>query len=419
MENEKTFKFEVFDMLQHMFLEEKYSNSIMRFIIKLKGKINVDRFKNTIQSTIDIFPLISSNYYESFFYSKWKFQKHSIEEFINIIEGKEGEEDDIIMEEFFKNLDYDNGPQMRFVIVQYPDHDSLVILINHMLCDATAFKEYLYMFCDIYTNPEHVNSYSPMGDRSLIPLFHSFTLKERFDILTYKEEPPQKNLTLDFKGDSDRPFLEKRTLTQEDFNKLKAYSKAKQVSLNDLFFTAMMRTLYKVFNQTVNILCDINLRKYIMNKETNDFTNILTTINCDIGEELGDTFEETLNKVTQCLKKEKDNIYCMKGLYLTEVVKKLVPYRICKYLLSRGCSPSPFEITNLGIIDKSKVHFGNVEVSSVLLTGSTKYIPSFELSICTFDKILSFCVNFYGTPSDQKIISDILDSFIKELTSVF
>lgn len=415
----KSFKFETFDMFQRIFIEEKYSNSTMRFIIKLKGKLDIEQFKKTIQTAIDVFPLISCKSFEYTFCSEWKFQEHPVEDFICIVEGKEGKEDEMIMDHFFKNLDFDNGPYMRFTIFQYADHDSLLILINHMLCDATDFKNFLYMFCDIYSHPENVSDYSPMGNRGLMQLFRSFSLKENFEILTHKDSPPQEKIAFEFEGDPNRPFLETRTLAQEDFDKLKAYSKAKQVTLNDLFFTAMMRTFYKKFNRTVNILCDINLRKYIPGGQTGGFTNMLTTIDCNIGEELGDTFEETLNKVSQRLKKEKENIYYTKGLYLTEIIKRIVPYRLCKRIINNDYSPSPLEITNLGIIDNTKVYFKNVEASSVLLMGSTKYAPGFELSISTYDKILSFCINFYGTPSDQKIISDTLDSFIKELTSIY
>ncbi|ORX49730.1 hypothetical protein BCR36DRAFT_404698 [Piromyces finnis] len=414
----KIFKFESFDMLQRIFIDRKYSNSIMRFIIKLKGKIDIEQFKKTVQLTINLFPLISCKASENIFTSKWIFYEFPIEDFIFVIEGKKGKEDEIIMENFKKNIDYDNGPQIRFVIVQYEDHDSLLISINHMICDATDFKNLLYMFCDLYSYPENVTDYSSMGDRGMAQFYRSLSLKKNFNILFSKDKPKYENIHLELEGDPSRLFLEKRTLTQEDFDKLKVYSKEKQVTLNDLFFTALMRTFYKKFNRTVIILCDINMRKYLQNKQTKGFTNMLTTIDCDIGSELGDTFEETLNKVAQCLNREKENIFCIKGLYITEIIKKLFPYRLCKSIIDSVYSPYPLEITNLGTIDKSKIHFKNIEASSVLLTGSTKYAPNFEMSICSFDKILSFCVNLYGTPSDQKIVGEVLDNFVQELKSV-
>jgi len=413
----KTFTFESYDMLQRIFIDRNYSNSMMRFILKLNGKLDIEQFKKTVQLIIDIFPIISCKSYEYTVTSEWKFTEFSLEDFIEIIKGEIPREDELIMESFYKNIYYDYGPHIRFVVIQFPDHDSLLILINHMICDATDFKNLLYMFCDLYSHPENVSDYSPMGDRGLMQFFRSFSLKENIDILFSKDKPKPEKIHLDLKGDPNRPFLEKRTLTQDDFDKLKAYSKSKQVTLNDLFFTALMRTFYKIFKRTVVILCDINLRKFIPNEQTKGFTNMLNVINCDIGTELGDTFEETLNKVTQCLNREKKEISYNKGLYLTEIIKRFLPYRLCKYLIDKDYSPYPLEITNLGIIDKSKVHFKNVEASSVLLTGSTKYAPSFEMSVCTFNKVLSFCVSLYGTPSDQKIVSDVLDNYLEELKS--
>lgn len=412
----KKYSFESLDMLQRIFIDKKYSNSIMRFIIKLKGKIDIENFKSTIRLVIEIFPLLTCKSVENIFTSKWKYQEYSLDNFISVVESKN--EDETLMEYFFKNIDFDKGQNIRFDIVQGPEHDSILISINHMVCDATAFKEFLYMFCDIYSHPENAKNYSVKGDRGLKQLFKSFSLKQNINILFSKEKTLEK-IHLDLKGDPNRPFLETRTLTQDDFDKLKAYSKSKSVTLNDIFLTALMRTFYKSFNRTVVILCDINLRKYLKKGNPNSFSNILTTINCDIGEKLGDTFEETLVKVVQCMNKEKNNINCLKGLLLTELIMKFLPYRLGKYLIDKSYSPYPLEITNLGIIDKSKVYFNDVEASSVLLTGSTKYAPSFELSVCTFDKILSFCINFYGTESDQKIINDVLDTFIEELKSIY
>ncbi|ORX75492.1 hypothetical protein BCR32DRAFT_285122 [Anaeromyces robustus] len=414
----KSFKFESFDMLQRLFIERKHSNSTMRFIIKLNGKLDIDQFKKTVQLAIEKFPLISCNYYEYFYSSCWKFQEYPIEDFVWIVENKTNNDDEMIMNYFFKDLDKENGPHIRFVIIQSPEHDSLCISINHMLCDATDFKNFIYMFCDMYSTPENASNYPEMGDRGLMQLFWPLSFKEQFNILRSKENSPNENIHLNLKGDPNRPFLETRTLSQEIFNKLKTYSKAKGVTLNDLFFTAMMRTFYSIFHQTVSILCDINLRKYIKENKTKGFTNMLTTINCNIGEELGDTFEETLNKVTQCLSKEKNDINCTRGLYLTELVMILLPYRWGKQLIDATYTPYPLEITNLGIIDKSKINFKNVQASSALLTGSTKYAPSFELSISSFDNIITFCINFYGTPDDQKIINEVLDNYIKELTSI-
>jgi len=311
MENnnkQKIFKYISSDVHQYMFLEQKISNIDIRFIIKLNGKLDIEHFKQTIQLSIEKFPLISCKFYEHFFTAEWKFQEYPIENFIVLEENEsnsEENENELLMKYYYESPDYKKGPQVRFAIIQSLEHDSICITINHMICDGVGFKEFLYMFCDLYTNPEHVSDYPEMGDRSHLQLFKNYSFKEKWNILTTNMVDPFTEVYLDLKGDLNRPFLEKRSLTQEDFIKLKEYSKAKGVTLNDLFFTAMMRTLYHIFNRTVGIVCDINLRRFLKDKKTEAITNMATAIECRIGDEIGDTFEETLNKVSQNINQQK------------------------------------------------------------------------------------------------------------------
>ncbi|ORX75490.1 hypothetical protein BCR32DRAFT_271869 [Anaeromyces robustus] len=418
---QKIFKYEASDVQQNIHLENKNSNIAIRYIIKLNGKLDIDHFKQTVQLTIKKFPLLSCKFYEYFFSAEWKFQEYPIEDFVVVEENKnnnEETENELLMKYYHKDLDHENGPQVRFAIIQSSDHDSLCITITHMICDGTDFKKFLYMFCDLYTNSEHFNDYSEVKDRSYMELFKNLSFKEKWDILTSTMITPAENIHLDLKGDPNRPFFEKRSLTQEDYFKLKEYSKAKGVTLNDLFFTAMMRTLYNILNKIVSIHCDINLRRFLKDNKPENITNMISALDCSIGDEIGDTFEETLNKVSQCLGKQKDDISCSKGFLLIEIAKRILPYRVVKLILKTFMPYCSFDISNVGIIDKSKVLFKNVQPTSVILSGSTHNVPAFCLLTSTFDNIITFCINLYGTPEDQKLINNVLDNFIKELTSI-
>ncbi|ORX81431.1 hypothetical protein BCR32DRAFT_293285 [Anaeromyces robustus] len=370
---QKIFKYEASDVQQNIHLENKNSNIAIRYIIKL---------------------------------NEWKFQEYPIEDFVVVEENKndnEETENELLMKYYHKDLDHENGPQVRFVIIQSFDHDSLCITITHMICDGTDFKKFLYMFCDLYTNPEHFNDYPEVKDRSYMEFFKNLSFKKKWDILTSNMITPAENIHLDLKGDPNRPFYEKRSLTQEDYFKLKEYSKAKGVTLNDLFFTAMMRTLYNILNKIVSIHCDIKLRRFLKDNKPENITNMISALDCSIGDEIG---------------KQKDDISCSKGFLLIEIAKKILPYRVVKLILKTFMPYCSFDISNVGIIDKSKVLFKNVQPTSVILSGSTHNVPAFCLLTSTFDNIITFCINLYGTPEDQKLINNALDNFIKELTSI-
>ncbi|MNP48789.1 hypothetical protein D3C76_1429300 [compost metagenome] len=71
--------------------------------------------------------------------------------------------------------------------------------------------------------------------------------------------------------------------------------------------------------------------------------------------------------------------------------------------------------TNIGILDKTRLKFGKVEITKAYMTGSIKYSPYFQLAISTFDNQAILSVNLYGTQSDRNTISFFLDKLVQEL----
>lgn len=79
---------------------------------------------------------------------------------------------------------------------------------------------------------------------------------------------------------------------------------------------------------------------------------------------------------------------------------------------------NPFiAFTNIGILDKKRLAFGNVEITKAYMTGSIKYSPYFQLAISTFDDQAVFSVNLYGTQSDRNTISIFLEKLVEELNN--
>lgn len=143
--------------------------------------------------------------------------------------------------------------------------------------------------------------------------------------------------------------------------------------------------------------------------------NMMSNLCCDIGPDLGESFESTLSMVKQKMDIKKANPVCIKNVILLEMLCNILPYKIAMNLLNKHFSNPPVAFTNIGVLDKNRLIFGSAEMTSAFMTGSIKYVPYFQLSISTFNDEAVLCVNLYGTQSDKLLISRFLNYFIAEL----
>ena len=222
----------------------------------------------------------------------------------------------------------------------------------------------------------------------------------------------------DLKGDLTNPFIERRTIPSEAFTSLIAYAKSRHATINDLMLTAFIRALNRLFGRPVAIPSTIDLRKYLPDHKAEGFCNLITNLTCDIENELGASFEHTLDRVKLVMDREKASTACLKSLILLEKLFDILPYRTAKGILEKSFSNAPIAFTNIGILDKNRLSFGTAEVREAYMTGSIKYSSYFQMAISTYDNQATLSVNLYGTTSDRKTISDFLDDVIRELQTI-
>jgi NRPS condensation-like uncharacterized protein len=182
--------------------------------------------------------------------------------------------------------------------------------------------------------------------------------------------------------------------------------------------TAFIRALSRLFGRPVAVPSSIDLRKYLPDHKAESICNLDTNLTCDIGKELGTSFEQTLGSVKLVMDREKANTACLKSLILLEKMFDIFPYATAKGILEKSFSNAPIAFTNIGILDRNRLSFGTPEVTEAYMTGSIKYSPYFQMAISTYDNQASLSVNLYGTASDRKKISDFLDDVILELQTI-
>lgn len=416
--NKLYYNAEAWDILQYLFKVKKINDHILHFAAEFSTKLDIHRLKQAVNISSDVFPLIRCRFDEST--GRWENRNYTSDEMVELIETKNIKEN--ISKSICSEINTENGPQIKITVIRSEEKDTLCIIINHMICDAAGFKEYLYLLASIYTNIPKGKKYTPesgMHVRKIKQIIKAFSLDDKIKIFFKKTDIPKSGTTkFEFEGNQGSPFIETRTIPRDKFCLIKTYAKKHNSTINDIMLTALIRVLFKIFGCIIPLTCTVDLRKYLKNRKADGICNLMTTLNCNIESDTCKTFDETLEKVTLTMNKQKADNGCIKNMALLEIVFDILPYKAAKNIVENIFSNPAISFTNIGILDKEKLNFGADKITRAYMTGSIKYAPNFQLAISTFDNEATLSVNLYGTQSDKEKISDFLDKFIMELQDI-
>jgi NRPS condensation-like uncharacterized protein len=413
----------MFDQMQFFFQE--YNDHQLHGAIYFAGRLDRECLKKAVSLSMDLVPILRSRYVESAWHPFWESMRAGHDDDVVACVDT-----DCIKEEIDRFLtgktDEFRGPQLMVRIVGGPDRDALCIVMNHMVCDGAGFKEYLYLLSSLYTNlrrdPDYRPSDAPGGSRSINQVYRQLRLRDRLKLLFTRKDVTRHDSGLAFplSGIGDKsPFIATHKLLRSRFQVLKEYGKKYGVTINDIVLAAYLRALSRVMEippgKRIIMPCAIDLRRFITGGKAEAICNLTSTIICDIGAEIGYSFDDTVIRVKQDMDVKKGGFGGLNGLVFLDILFKLVPYTKVKPLFKEKFINPVLFITNIGVIDKSRLAFDNLPVLDAFVTGSIKYPPYFQLALTSFDEAITFSINLYGTASDREQTENFLRILDDEL----
>ena len=146
---------------------------------------------------LDIAPILSSKYVENVKEPYWEeVDSSNFKDIITFVNTK-SEFDAFIT----SRTNEAAGPQVKACLLS-SNKDSLCILMNHMICDAAGFKDYLYLLCSLYCNllknPDYKSNYLLNGDRSINVINNLFSFKDKFKTLMFQGKESNGFIDLNF-----------------------------------------------------------------------------------------------------------------------------------------------------------------------------------------------------------------------------
>jgi NRPS condensation-like uncharacterized protein len=419
---------EISDQIQ--FFLRTYADQQMRFVIYFGHHIDYDILKKAIRLTI-LSEHVFSYFYKEGTKTAW-WQKEEIIDaslLIDLIEINSASESDI---DNFLTLEV--GPYcfpiVKARLFRYKEKDVFCVNMNHTPTDGAGLKKFVKKLASTYTclseNREPEIKPSTKGDRSLKQVLENFTSFQKLRFVREGFRSPKKRLSWSFdwerSGEGIRKYITRLKINPDIFDTLKAYSKQKNVTINDIVLTAFIRSFVhmnlKNKYAAKPVIVPVDLRKHLKPGADSTICSLTGSLSCNIGKIIGDNFNETLTLVRNEMNNKKAAHSEMNRILQISVVSKFLPYAVLKEQLAKNKMPPVPLVTNVGIIDFADISFDNAKVDDAFVTGAISLEDYFSMAYSTFRNSMTFSIGYKGDEIQENKVKLFLNGFEEELLSI-
>lgn len=412
---------EIFDQYQFLSKVTKFNDHQLHCVINFNGKVNKDIMEKSIVLMLEVVPILGSIYVTDKGHPYWEKVDASRYGDVMIFTDNEVEFNDFVTSKTNEFV----APQMKACLLT-SGKDSLAIIMNHMICDAADFKEYLYLLSDLYSKLVKDSSYLPEyridGDRSLKGINNQINLKDKVKALVLQNKENNKSSSYKFPMSAEtetKPFILTHKIPKDRYLKIKEYYKKYNVTLNDVILAAYYRSLYNMLglnsSSDLNIPIMVDMRRNLKNRNVDALCNLSSMSITHIDHNSSDNFYDTVVKVNKDMSLKKSNFIGLNVFIKLSLIFGVFNYKISNSIVKSNLKNPLICMTNIGILDSKKLSFEGVSIDDAFMCGSIKYKPHFQLALSSFNDSITFSVNLYGSSKDKETIEHFFTLLDKEL----
>lgn len=407
-------------------------NFQIQVIIKLDGKLDYDKLSWAVRLCVDEEPVLGCRFVEHnppYFKRLKDIDKTafcSMEETDNVEEA--------VNRFLEKPLNMDHDPMVKVKLIRSDKYDTMGIKINHCCSDGSGTKDFINLLANIYSCIDNGNSIFVTNPRVRSRKDH----EKVFKALGIKH-PELADSTVEFpktvwpfpwksRGQKDiTPFVICQ-LPSGQLDALSKYAKERGATINDLILTAFYRAMFELSQPPCGIPMDIgltvDLRRYLPDNKAEAIRNFSGGIVLRIPRVKGESFEGTLSKVVAVMNRkkehnpgyqsatgaeraEKSNFYYFLAFskFLSQVSK--ITSQNCLF-----CSPG---LSNVGIISKSLIKFGEHNVTEAFFIPPVVRVPGLLLVASSYNGIMTLASGYYKGSINRKYLEKLLNKVKYEL----
>jgi NRPS condensation-like uncharacterized protein len=358
---------------------------------------------------------------------RWVPRREAAREILRVVEAQ-GNREEEIQRAFIEAPSVKEGPQLRATLVrsagQGGARDSLCLTINHMLCDAAGFKQYLRGVAQLYSRVAAGLDPSPapfIAQRSTWPVARGLTWKEYLRIPFTPFGPNLKEVRK-FRQPAALAFesgplsLLTASLPTESFKPLRATAKTMGFTVNTLLMAALALACRRMRGMDKFLLpCTMDMRGFAPPDARRGITNLSCECPCIIQIDTGDLMEDVMTKYAKEMKVYRQRFRGVNQLIRWELLTRVSYFRLVGRIFQTTLNPYPLGTTNMGIVDEDCVRFDGASVRSAHMVAAAVPFPAFTIAMSTFRDELTLSVYTEGNEARKVFIRTFLATMMEEL----
>jgi len=398
----------------------------INFVFYLSGRVDEQLLKKAVRLTFDAEPILACRYVKHWWRAYWKLREDIDSlDYFQLIETTELEQalKQFVLTEIDPTVDV-----LVKIRLFRGTKDILVIKSEHSVMDGGGFYDFLTLLCDIYNellkNPNYQVKVNWPPRRELKQVFKHYNIFKKAKSLLWERgfQPTWSFPNIGF-GKKQKNYL-LRTISPERFERIKAYSKERQATINDMFLTASFRALFQLQQKKprkkMTIAVPTDLRVLLPEKKAQGIANLVASTFVSLKYHPEDTFDDNLQDISRQMKKKKKiylglgQMFIINNLFRLNYQTTTWLWRQIQKRLRQRKKMHPI-ITNVGRIESAQRHFGSIEIEDAHIITPVNWAPSFSMGISSYKNKITFSVGFCEDSYATKTVEKFLDLVLAEL----
>ena len=413
-------KLEIFDKVQRLYGVHGFNDHELHCLLRFERPLDVEVLKQSVFASIRAIPILGTRYVDGDRPRWTSLAPGNVDEAFSIA-STEAE-----LEAFIVSRDDERcGPQVR-VSVLNADSFTVALKLNHMVCDAAGFKQFLNFLSDVYSRLIADRAYRPPeidADRSMQAVLDRFAMNSKLKALFLQNDDNNRLGNHHFplsEGEKTKPFIVARKLSRSKVATLTSYCHERGATLNDIVLTAFYRCMFRKLalsaGSELEIPLMVDMRRYLSDaKEFRSLTNLTSMVSTRLNFRPDEGFGDALSRVRAIMLEKKAANIGLNGFVKLDFLYRIFRESVADRILQSRLKNPLICMTNVGILRQAQISFGGLQPYDAYLCGSIKYRPYFQLAMSSYDGELTLTVNQCGSTTDREQILSFLSDVDTEL----
>ena len=428
-------EFRVEEADQIAYFDRVSCDSQIRVEFSFEGNIDYTIFRKAVQLSFDLEPILGSKYVE--YDKKPKYEKISILNWSKILRLINWDGNRSMIDEFMTQQINPLMEQPVRIAVFRSDYDTVCILMDHLISDIGGLKLYVNLLAKLYRrileNPDYCVQPDLKRSRSMQQVMDSFSIRQKLKLLYRTILPKKKINAWSYSPESPTGSVKSRLITHrislDLTGQINSYMKSHNAWLNEILLTAYFRALHIMSppdkKEVMRISIPVDMRKYLPTREAGILCNLTTVISVNIGNEIGETFSDTLLAIQKQMNSLKNNHPWMTIRLKSVILFMVLPYSTLKRKFksinsdsSNGKNLFSYWFSFFGIFVSNRIKFGDCVMKSLYYAPPAITSNIFYLGITSFNDTITLCTGFECDENTESSIRHFFSVMEDELKTM-